>query len=250
MNENNRWAQGAYPDRYRDDINRSIGFSGLDVDLFARGKVDNVVEMLDRYSPTRAAGANCLDIGCGIGILHPLLAPRVARLCGVDVSAEAIDTARNANPAIDYRSHDGGRLPHAEASFDFCSTVCVMHHVPPVQWPAFVAEAWRVTKPGGLFAVYEHNPINPLTEVAVWRCPFDHDAVLLRAGRVIDLLKAQGFEIVAKQYLFFVPVDRGWARKIDRMLRWLPLGAQYVVCARRPRQDLNPRGRSSATAGR
>ena len=100
--------------------------------------------------------------------------------------------------------------------------------------PAFVAEAWRVTKPGGLFAVYEHNPINPLTKVAVWRCPFDHDAVLLRAGRVIDLLEAQGFEIVAKEYLFFVPADAKWARRTDRALAWLPLGAQYVVCARKP----------------
>jgi SAM-dependent methyltransferase len=236
MNDENRWANEAYPDRYRDDINRSIGFSGLDVDQFTRGKADNIVEMLDRYSRTcaTAASAYCLDIGCGIGILHPLLAPRVGRLAGADISAEAIATARVANPSVEYRSYDGTQLPYEDASFDFCSTVCVMHHVPPAHWPQFVAEAWRVTKPGGLFAVYEHNPINPLTKVAVWRCPFDHDAVLLRAGRVIELLVAQGFEIVTKEYLFFVPVAGGWARRVDRTLTWLPLGAQYVVCARRP----------------
>lgn len=234
MNDENRWANDAYPDRYRDDINRSIGFSGLDVDQFTRGKADSIVDLLDRYSATRAAGANCLDIGCGIGILHPLLTARVRLLKGADISAEAIDTARKANPSVEYRSYDGTQLPYDDASFDFCSTVCVMHHVPPAQWPSFVAEAWRVTRPGGLFAVYEHNPINPLTKAAVWRCPFDHDAVLLRAGRVIDLLKTQGFEIVAKEYLFFVPLNTSWARRIDRALKWLPLGAQYVVCARRP----------------
>ena len=230
----NRWAEDAYPSDYRDDINRSIGFAGVDVDLFTRGKADHIVELLDRYAPQRAAGTNCLDIGCGIGILHPLLAPRVARIAGAEVSEEALVTARAANPTVEYRHYDGARLPYDDASFDACTTVCVMHHVPPLQWLAFVSEAWRVTRPGGLFAVYEHNPINPLTRVAVWRCAFDHDAVLLRAARVIELLRAQGFEIVTRQYLFFVPADAAWARQADRALAWLPLGAQYVVCARRP----------------
>ncbi len=232
--KDNRWAREAYPEQYRDDINRSIGFSGLDVDLFTRGKAEDVVELLNRHSQHEAAGAACLDIGCGVGILHPLLAPHVARLAGTDVAADAIETARRANPGVDYRVQDGARLPYDDTSFDFCSAVCVMHHVPPAQWPAFVAEAWRVLRPGGLFAVYEHNPLNPLTKVAVWRCPFDHDAVLLRAGRVRSLLRAHGFELVTTRYLFFVPADARWARSVDRALAWLPIGAQYVVCARRP----------------
>src|SRR5690606_12156034 len=124
-----------------------------------------------------------------------------------------------------------------DGSFDFCTTVCVMHHVPPKQWPAFVAEAWRVTRPGGLFAVYEHNPFNPMTRWAVWRCPFDHDAVLLRMRGVQALLEEQGFEIVTRRYLFFLPLDRPWARRFDRLLGWLPLGAQYVVCGRRPAES-------------
>ena len=234
MNSENRWANGIYPGSYRDEVNHSIGFSGLDVDLFTRGKVASMVDLLDRHSAGRASGAACLDIGCGIGIAHPLLAPLVGQLSGADVSAEAVEVARRANPSVHYAVQDGSALPFADAGFDFCSTVCVMHHVPPDQWPAFVAEAWRVTRPGGLFAVYEHNPLNPLTRVAVWRCPFDHDAVLLRARRVVGLLSAQGFEIVEQRYLFFVPVDAPWARRIDRALTWCPLGAQYVVCARKP----------------
>lgn len=234
MSDDNRWARESYPSRYREDINRSIGFAGIDVDMFTRGKADDLVDMLDRALPEAASTASGLDVGCGIGIMHPLLAPRVAALAGADVSIDAIAAARSANPAVDYRSYEPPSLPYADDTFDFCSTVCVMHHVPPDQWPGFVAEAWRVTRPGGLFAVYEHNPVNPLTKVAVWRCPFDHDAVLLRARRTIDLLRAQGFEIVERRYLFFMPFDASWARRIDRLLGWLPLGAQYVVCARKP----------------
>lgn len=234
MSTENRWAQEDYPSEYRNNVDTSIGFSGLRMDMFAQGKAADAMDILRQFGICASQEASCLDIGCGIGISHPLMTPYVGRLAGSDVSSEAINQARSDNPDVEYRVQEGGSLPFKDSKFDFCSTVCVMHHVPVDQWPGFVAEAWRVTKPGGLFAVYEHNPINPMTRWAVWRCPFDHDAVLLRAARVIELLKGQGFEIVTKRYLFFMPFNKPWARKFDRLLRWLPLGAQYVVCARRP----------------
>ena len=237
MSNPNRWSAKSYPDHYRDDVNKSIGFSGLGMDMFARGKAADMVELLQDQLAFPASTSVCLDIGCGIGVVHPFLVPHVERLVGVDVSEEAIEIASAANEDVEYGVQRDEKLPFDTESFDFCNTACVMHHVPPDQWPGFVAEAWRVTKPGGLFAVYEHNPINPMTRWAVWRCPFDHDAVLLRAGEVRNLLSDQGFEIVTTRYLFFVPLDRPWARKIDRLLRWLPLGAQYVVCARRPARE-------------
>jgi SAM-dependent methyltransferase len=230
----NRWARETYPDQYRDDVNRSIGFAGVDMDMFARGKVENMLGVIETLSTVATKDASCLDIGCGIGAMHPLLIDRVGSLFGTDVSVEAIETAKSSNPQVSYSSYDGSVLPYANASFDLCSTVCVMHHVPPAQWPEFVREAFRVTRPGGLFAVYEHNPANPLTRVAVWRCPFDHDAVLLKPAKVIDLMQAAGFEIVLKQYLFFTPVDAPWARRIDARLGRVPFGAQYVVCGRKP----------------
>ncbi len=230
----NRWASDSFPPNYRQDVNDSIAFSGLNVDLFARGKVDDMLELLSDVSNVPAVQAACLDIGCGFGISHALVVDKVGSLVGVDVSSDAIDVAREANPNVAYHVQEDESLPFDSGRFDFCSTVCVVHHVPPDEWPAFVAEAWRVTKQGGLFAVYEHNPINPMTRWAVWRCPFDHDAVLLRSGKVRELLRNQGFEIVKCRYLFFMPFDRPWARKFDRLLRWLPFGAQYVVCGRRP----------------
>ena len=52
------------------------------------------------------------------------------------------------------------------------------------QLAGFVADMVRVTRPGGLVCVIEHNPLNPLTRLAVNRCPFDADAVLLRSGQL------------------------------------------------------------------
>ncbi|MBN8481198.1 MAG: class I SAM-dependent methyltransferase [Xanthomonadales bacterium] len=234
MSDSNRWGREAYPERYRDDVNRSIEFAGVDMDMFARGKVDDIADKLKSHSSVPTQVARVLDIGCGIGTMHPMLRARVGELCGSDVSGEAIEEARHANPGIEYRTQSGTTLPFEDDTFDACTTVCVMHHVPQDEWGRFVAEAFRVTRPGGLFTVYEHNPINPLTRVAVWRCPFDHDAVLLRPRRTKELLRAAGFEIVESRYLFFAPFDAAWARRIDDFLHWLPLGAQYVVCARKP----------------
>lgn len=232
--EPNRWAKESYPEQYRDDVNASIGFAGVDMDMFTRGKVDDMVQLIDRVSSKSAAGSECLDIGCGVGVMHPMLLGRVGGLTGVDVSEDAIREASVSNPEVHYEVQRERDLPFPDASFDVSSTVCVMHHVPPAQWRHFVAEAYRVTRPGGLFAVYEHNPVNPLTRVAVWRCPFDHDAVLLRSGKTKRMLREAGFDIVETRFLFFTPVDAAWARRLDRHFAWLPLGAQYVVCGRKP----------------
>lgn len=232
MSDSNRWAKDDYPD-YRKDVDGAIGFSGLGVDYFLKGKADSAVELLDKHA-RGAASASCLDIGCGIGAMHPALVGRVGRLDAVDVSSDAIQTAKSANPGVEYQAYAGSRLPYADASFDMTLTVCVMHHVPPADWPAFVAEAWRVTRPGGLFAVFEHNPVNPLTRLAVLRCPFDHDAVLLRPRKVTQLLEKQGFVPIEREFLFFVPLTYDWAKRVDKALSRLPIGAQYVVCGRRP----------------
>lgn len=233
MSESNRWAKDEYPD-YRREVNDAIGFAGLGVDYFLRGKADSLVSLLQKHAEAGALGSACLDIGCGIGAMHPALIGRVRSLSGVDVSQEAIAAAQEANPMAEYRAYDGHRLPYEDGAFDMAVTICVMHHVPSAQWPAFVAEAWRVTKPGGMFAVYEHNPINPLTRLAVMRCPFDHDAELLGPRRVESLMREQGFEVVDRKFLFFVPVRSAWAKRVDKALSWLPVGAQYAVCARKP----------------
>ena len=220
-------------------MNRAIGFSASNIDISRVARLPTARAAPDQFTMP-ASEAVCLDIGCGIGVVHPFMLAEVKHLAGVDVSEEAIEIASATNEGVVYRVQREQALPFESDSFDFSSTTCVMHHVAPDQWRTFVSEAWRVTRPGGLFSVYEHNPLNPMTRWAVWRCPFDHDAVLLRAGEVEKLLRDQGFEIVTTRYLFFVPLDRPWARKLDRLLRWLPLGAQYVVCGRKPVASPDP----------
>jgi hypothetical protein len=91
-------------------------------------------------------------------------------------------------------------------------------------------ELRRVVRPGGLVAVIEHNPFNPLTKLAVSRCEFDRDAVLLRAAKTERLMKGAGLLSVESDYFLFFPFKAGIAQRTERAIRKLPLGAQYMTC--------------------
>ncbi len=215
----------SYRGSYRDAVQSSIDFSGLSHDFFLRAKAALLRELVaERLSDKPAM----LDVGCGVGSLHPLLCGTVGRLSGIDVSAESIAQARADNPQHDYRAFDGKIFPYESASFDLATAMCVLHHVAPAQWPAFVAEMRRVVRPGGLVCVIEHNPLNPLTRLAVMRCEFDRDANLLPAGRTQALMTESGLRDVEARYFLLLPWEKTLAHRIEAGLRHLPLGAQYA----------------------
>ena len=86
-------------------------------------------------------------------------------------------------------------------------------------------------RPGGLVAIFEHNPFNPLTRLAVNRCEFDEDAVLVRPRTAIRLLRDTALRPVDHRYVILLPSDRPAALAFERALRRVPLAAQYYVAA-------------------
>jgi SAM-dependent methyltransferase len=97
----------------------------------------------------------------------------------VDAAAECVAQAQLANPGVAYGCHDGKYLPYENYGFDAAFPICVMHHAPTQKWRGFVAEPLRVLRPGGFFAVFEHNPLKALTNRTVNRFPFNREALLL-----------------------------------------------------------------------
>ena len=222
-----------YSDSYRAEIEQALPFGAMDLDRFTEAKADQLLELARRRLGLPET-LTVLDVGCGTGETDRFLARRFSALHGVDMSEGLIERAREAVPAVEYRSYDGGRLPYEDSSFDLSFCINVMHHVPPPEWNRFVGEMRRATRPGGIVAVFEHNPLNPLTRRVVSRCSFDEDAVLLRRRRTKGLLAAAGLEPAEAGYILFLPLAARWARAVERPLRWVPLGAQYYVAARVP----------------
>jgi SAM-dependent methyltransferase len=221
----------AYRSTYSEAVNESISFSGLDVDFFTRAKAVRLIDLL-RTLLAPPTELSVLDVGCGVGTYHPLLRGKVGRISGIDPSSECIAEARKNNPDVDYRTYDGDILPYEDATFDATYAICVMHHVRQGKWRQFSSELARVTRPGGLVILFEHNPYNPLTQRAVSSCPFDADAVLLSKRTASEYLREAGLSIIQGRHILAVPSINGPLRRIDDALGFLSLGAQYYVVGR------------------
>lgn len=218
----------AYDANYRAIVQSSIDFSGLPHDFFMQAKADLLGRVMRERLGVAHAG-RLLDIGCGVGTLHPYLAGLFDEIAGVDVSAPCIAEAAQRCPNNSYAVAAPG-APLA-GGYDMTLAVCTLHHVPPADWQAFVADMVRVTRPGGVVCIIEHNPLNPLTRLAVNRCPFDEDAVLLRSGRSEALLRRAGAKNIDTRFFLLLPTKARLARRIETLLGAIPLGAQYLTCA-------------------
>jgi len=221
-----------FRETYAHELNRAVAFAGRDADVYTAIKADVLVELACRAigDPRRLTA---LDVGCGIGLTDGHLADRFSALAGVDISPAMVERAADSNPRVDYRVADGTRLPFDDASFDLTFTICVLHHVRPERRVAFVREMSRVTRPGGVVAIAEHNPLNPLTRYVVSRCTFDEDAVLLGQRESKRLLASGGLEPLKTRNILFLPSTGRVARAVQRVLRPVPFGAQYVAAGRR-----------------
>jgi SAM-dependent methyltransferase len=221
-----------YRDSYRDEVQSSIAFAGQDLGFFDETKVRELIDLV-RAELGDPGDVRALDVGCGIGTIDALLRPLLGAVDGIDLSPAMVERAAEANPEGAYRAYEGERLPFDDGAYDLAFTFSVLHHVPPPDRPGFVAELARVVRPGGLVAVIEHNPLNPLTRLAVHRCAFDEDAVLLRRGEAERLLEGAGLRPAQGRYILFFPWRGAALRTAERVLRRIPAGAQYVAAGRR-----------------
>src|SRR5262245_21654036 len=137
-----------------------------------------------------------LDIGCGQGALLRQGAADFKTAIGCDPSEQMLAAC----DGLEVRHQPSlNRLPFDDATFDFATAVCVYHHVPPEARASFTKEALRILKPGGIFCIMEHNPLNPITRMIVSRAPVDADAILLTARETRRLLSAGGSRILSSR---------------------------------------------------
>src|SRR5690348_6804355 len=121
-----------YDRTYSAVVQSSIDFAGLPHDFFLQAKADLIREKIAAHFG--ALKPDGLDVGCGIGAFHPFARDLFSRYCGVDISAKSIAQAQEKRRDVEYIAYNGASLPYGDASFDFVSTVCALHHVPPQEW--------------------------------------------------------------------------------------------------------------------
>jgi SAM-dependent methyltransferase len=221
-----------FRDTYEAQLDEVIRFSGQDRTFFTRAKTRGILDIVQRHlGAPRELSA--LDVGCGVGLTMSELVGEFRSVAGVDISAAMIERAKERTPEVDFRVYDGTQLPYGDASFDVAYTICVLHHVPLSSRSPFVAEMHRVLRPGGLVLIGEHNPWNPLTRLAVYRCAFDKDARLLHLNESEELLRSSGLDVVERRFILVAPFELPVVQRVERALSSVPLGAQYLVAGMR-----------------
>jgi len=180
-----------------------------------------------------AATSAWLDIGCGAGQLLQLGQAAFREVSGCDPSAGMLHAGCSGIPVE--CQPDPLVLPYAAARFDLVTAVCVYHHVSDADRPALTAEAFRVLSPGGIFAIMEHNPFNPVTRLIVSRTPVDANAHLLPARTARKIVTATGFRVLETVYFLYFP-ERLYDRlaAAESLLSTIPAGGQYAIFATKP----------------
>lgn len=138
------------------EVNGALwGTRATDWATLQEGQCRPVYEMvLERLAV--GPGTDYLDAGCGAGMAAEIAAARGAHITGFDASRTLLAVALERVPAGDFQSGDLETLPFADRSFD------VVTGFNSFQYAAnpgkALAEARRVTRPGGAVAVVTWGP--------------------------------------------------------------------------------------------
>jgi len=170
-----------------------------------------------------------LDFGCGIGTGCKYLKKYFpnAEITGIDVSDECINTAKEID-GINALSYDGENIPF-ENEFDLIYSSCVFHHIKKSQHPTILKQLSKALNKDGKIYIFEHNPLNPLTQKIVRDCPFDKNAELVFPNEFKKIVDCK------INYTLFIPRFKFLKNLffIEKYLTKIPFGAQYY-CVIKP----------------
>ncbi len=143
-----------------------------------------------------AGGGRVLEVGCGTGRWLAELQPLAGQVFGLDLSRGMLRRAQERGlPQVALAQGQGGELPFASGSLAMLYSVNALHHFPRPQ--AYIAEARRLLRPGGVLSVIGMDPrAGPLRWYLYDYFPETLPADLERfpsPGTLIDWIVAEGF---------------------------------------------------------
>ncbi|HET7681668.1 MAG TPA: class I SAM-dependent methyltransferase [Xanthobacteraceae bacterium] len=197
---------------------------GANAERYATSLVHAEGESLSRLVETVQPRAHweAIDVATGPGHTALAFAPRVKHVIASDVTPEMLQVARGlaekrglAN--VSFQEVPAEKLPFADGSFDLVTCRTAPHHFADVR--AFVREAARVLRPGGVFGLVDnispeepraaalYNEFEKLRDPSHGRCLSESEwlDLITRAGLIV-----RHREILTKEIEF-----EGWAGRMQ-----------------------------------
>jgi SAM-dependent methyltransferase len=207
-----------------------LKIAGASREYFARSRLNWLSYVLHEQGvvPKRV-----MDFGCGTGMSLSLLADilEAEQVIGLDPSEESLAVARESIGRPVRLATPTSYLPQQDLDLVFCNGV--FHHIPEPEQPAAIDYVYRCLRPGGIFAMWENNPWNPVHALAMKHSEIDENAIPISPAESRRLVGAGRFQVMRTDYLFFFPGYFSWLHPLEKWLVKLPLGAQYQVLARK-----------------
>jgi SAM-dependent methyltransferase len=173
---------------------------------------------LDRLASWCAGATRALDVATGAG--HAARALREAgvdRVVAADASPAMVATAREAVPGVECAVGDAERLPVADDAVDAVTCRIAAHHFPDPE--AFVAEAARVLRPGGVFALEDNVvPANDAFAAFLNRLERTRDPTHVESYRTATWhrwLRDAGFAVAETDHVVRRIAVGPWVDRID-----------------------------------
>ncbi len=187
-----------FAESYKDELNHPIrNIIGGEEDVFLKIKAEWFLRHL-QYRPLKYLSTfdeiKLLDYGCGNGgFLRSLkILNFPGEIEGCDISGKMLEEAAklwDSSKQLKLQLILDHCTDFPDNTYDIIVAVCVFHHISPPKRTKVLEEIHRILKPNGRFFLFEHNPINPLTQWIVRQTPMDKNAVLLNKKTVLKSVK-------------------------------------------------------------
>jgi SAM-dependent methyltransferase len=194
------WNQRAIEDAY---YYVAFGRKGQEEEEFfaSAAEVIHALESeLKRLPPGERRSRKALEIGCGPGRLMRPMSWNFGEIHGVDVSDEMIRLAERTLKGVPNafpRVTDGTDLScYADEFFDYVYSYAVFQHIPSAAIVfSYLAEAWRVLKPGGIVRCQINSLPKTDQQYTTW------EGVRIGAEEVAGFASSNDFQLLALEGL-------------------------------------------------
>ena len=212
---------------YNKIVDDAIRQTGYDTESLVSVKLQKIANL---YPDLTENKFSLLDFGCGVGNLfgHVKEFFPNAVYTGVDPSIGSIKKAcARFQDKTAFQEYDSKEWKTRK--YDLIVSAGVFHHIPHIEHSRVIEKLNSFLNPNGKLVIWEHNPLNPVTQKIIRDCPIDEDAVLVSSKNIKILFERASLSNIKISYTTFFPKFLSGLNFMDRFLGWLPLGGQYLV---------------------